>query len=40
VAELLNYSKLLWGEAAWRNERADWIRSEERRKVSNMGENP
>jgi len=38
VAELVSYSKLLWGERAWRNETADWIRREERRKVSNMDE--
>ena len=38
VEELENYSKLLLGERAWHNETAEWIRREERREVSNMGE--
>jgi hypothetical protein len=38
VAVLESYSKLLWGERLWRNETTDWIRREERRKVSNMDE--
>jgi hypothetical protein len=30
------YWKLLWGEKAQRNVRAEWLRREERRKVGNM----
>jgi hypothetical protein len=33
MAELVSYSKLLWGERAWRNETAECIRREERRKL-------
>jgi hypothetical protein len=29
--------KTLWGEKVQHNERAEWIRREERRKISNMG---
>jgi predicted RNA-binding protein len=38
MAELESYSKLLWGERARHNETAEWIRREERKKVSNMGD--
>ena len=30
------YRKSLWGEKVQHNERAEWIRREERRKISNM----
>jgi hypothetical protein len=40
VAEVEPYWKSLWGEKAQDNERADWIRREERGKISNMDWRP
>jgi len=37
MAEKETYWKSLWGEEAQHNERAEWIRREEERKVSHMG---
>jgi len=37
MAEAETYWKSLWGEEAQHNERAEWIRREQRRKVSYMG---
>jgi len=37
MAEAEMYWKLLWGEEAQHNERAEWIRREQKRKVSYMG---
>ena len=34
MAETETYWKSLWGEEAQRNERAEWIRREQERKVS------
>jgi hypothetical protein len=36
MAEVEPYWKSLWGEKVQHNERAEWIRREERRKISNM----
>ena len=40
VAEVESYWKSLWGEKAQDNESTDWIRREERRKISNMNWGP
>ena len=37
TAETETYWKLLWGEEAQHNERAEWIRREQERKVRHMG---
>jgi len=37
MAETETYWKSLWGEEAQHNERAEWIRREQERKVSHMG---
>ena len=37
IAEAETYWKSLWGEEAQHNERAEWIRREQKRKVSYMG---
>jgi len=37
MAETETYWKSLWGEEAQHNERAEWIRMEQERKVSHMG---
>jgi len=36
MAEAETYWKSLWGEEAQHNERAEWIRKEQKRKVSHM----
>jgi len=36
IAETETYWKSLWGEEAQHNERAEWIRREEKRKISHM----
>jgi hypothetical protein len=36
MAEVERYLKSLWGEKVQLNERAEWIRREERSKISNM----
>ena len=40
MAEAETYWKSLWGEEAQHNERAEWIRREQKRKVSHMGSMP
>jgi hypothetical protein len=40
MAEAEPYWKSLWGEKAQHNERAEWIRREERSKISNMDWGP
>ena len=40
MAEAETYWKSLWGEEAKHNERAEWIRREQKRKVSYMGLTP
>ena len=40
MAEVEPYWKSLWGDKAQRNERAEWIRKKERRKISNMDWGP
>ena len=37
MAETETYWKSLWGEEAQHNERAEWIKREQERKVSRMG---
>jgi len=37
MAEAETYWKSLWGEVAQHNERVEWIRREQKRKVSYMG---
>jgi len=37
MAETMTYWKSLWGEKAQHNEKAEWIRREQERKVSLMG---
>ena len=36
MAEAETYSKSLWGEEAQHNERAEWIRTEQKRKISHI----
>jgi hypothetical protein len=36
IAEVEPYWKSLWGEKAQHNEKAEWTRKEERRKICNM----
>jgi len=40
MADVEPYWKSLWGEKAQHNETAEWIRREERRKISNMDWKP
>jgi hypothetical protein len=40
MAEAETYWKSLWGEEAQHNERAEWIRREQKRKISHMGWRP
>jgi len=40
VAEVEPYGKLLWGETAEHNKRAEWVRRIGRRKISNMDWGP
>jgi hypothetical protein len=36
MGEVKPYRKSLWGDKAQLNERAEWIRRKERRKINNM----
>jgi predicted house-cleaning NTP pyrophosphatase (Maf/HAM1 superfamily) len=40
MAEAETYWKSLWGEEAQHNERAEWIKMEEKRKISHMDSRP
>ena len=40
MAEVEPYWKSLWAEKAQHNERAEWIRVDERRNISNMDWGP
>jgi hypothetical protein len=40
MAEAETYWKSLWGEEAQHNERAEWIRREQKRKISHMDWRP
>jgi len=40
MAEAATYCKSLWGEEAQHNERVEWIRREQKRKISHMDWRP
>ena len=40
MAEAETYWKSLWGEEAQHNERAEWMRREQKRKISHMDWRP